>query len=136
MDTVTLTLLLIASVESRCGHNLRHTPVKSPTSVNYGQTAVSEWGLMPNTLKETHTKDPRKAAERYLKKIQVIKGSICPLVAIAAWETGPHTHRLSKHLKSRLKQVRLELEGKGCIKQHIDWRTVQDLCTPRELAGM
>ncbi len=124
---LTVTLQIIAALESNSGTLLAHKPIRNPASIHYGDAAIGHYGIMPKTLKEMGTTDPHEGARRLATAILArnttnIRGylappSPCPLItAVILWEHGPrkrvNVSTWSKPtVQKRLKRARMVWKG-------------------------
>ncbi len=116
--SIALTLSLIAAVESNSGTLLAHHPVRSPSSVQFGDSAIGRYGLMPNTLRLMHTTDPEIAAKRLLTRIRRHYNTSCPWVALIAWERGYNRAiKASDWPKAARRIERARLEWPGLVQR-------------------
>lgn len=102
MTYITLLILqflaAIQAVETNNGTIMNHRIIQRESSIHHGQTALSAWGLMPNTIlmlkrdPEQVRLDPKYAHEvakiYALKVLKRAKG--CPYKAQIYWLMGPN----------------------------------------------
>lgn len=119
---MTLTLVLIAAVETDCGKNVTHKVVRNPSSVSFGDTAQGRYALMPNTLKELKTTSELIGAKRYVRLIWRLQGTKCPLTVVRAWEAGAASHRRTLNTARRYRRAQEAFRGIGCFKMNAEQR--------------
>lgn len=99
---VTLTLKLVAALESSNGTLMEHPVITNPNSMHYGESAQGVHGMMPKTIAEFGT--PERLAKYILKR-----NGGCPLKAsVIQWEQGQNVKVQQVHWTRATAPMRLE----------------------------
>ena len=116
--SIALTLTLIAAVESNNGTMTAHNPIRSPSSIHFGESAMGRYALMPATLAQLGTQNQEIAAKRLLMRIRRHYATSCPWVALIAWERGYNRAiKASDWFKARRRMTRARLEWPGLVQR-------------------